>query len=82
MPYITGTISDFESRAHQIPLSGDDIYTGFIVEGRSYLAAYGTGIATGKIPPQMSGKWENELRLSLFSIGGINSGILLNTQQL
>jgi hypothetical protein len=53
MSYITGTISDFASRLHSLPTTTGDLTTGYIVEGRNYLAIVG---------PQTSGQWENEIR--------------------
>lgn len=79
MAYITGTISDLESRIHQLSLTTGIIQT-FVEEGRGYISIYTTGQATGQIPPQMSGKWERELRQCNYRLG--LSGASLIEQQL
>jgi hypothetical protein len=57
--YISGSISDFASRLHSVPSTTGDILTGFKVEGKSYLVAYGSKV-------HESGRWEAEARNQMY----------------
>ena len=71
--YITGTVSDFASRLHQLPClnqeTGTIIESGladmanFILEGQQYLAS---GLADMNI----SGKWEQSARTQRWLLSG------------
>lgn len=52
--FITGSVSDFMSRLHQLPTGTSDLDS-FVTEGRGY-------IASGLAAPGMSGQWEQEAR--------------------
>jgi hypothetical protein len=56
MSYVTGTLSDFESRMHQGAVDSSTL-SSYISEGNNYLAS-----GTGVVWPQLSGKWELEAR--------------------
>lgn len=51
--YYSGTISDYESRLHQLPTGSGDFNTGFLVEGSGY---------SGKITAAQLKKWNNEFQ--------------------
>lgn len=82
--YITGTASDYTSRLHQLPGTSQPTGATFVsscladiasfkTEGRSY-------IASGLASPQVSGKWEQELRVTRWRLSG--DGAQMLTQQL
>jgi hypothetical protein len=56
--YITGNIGDYQSRLHQLPLSGADL-TGFITEGKTYFSVATSGLYD---------TWRRELALKNFQI--------------
>lgn len=58
--YITGTISDFESRLHQLAISGADLTT-FLTECRGYTSAPASGL---------TGRWNREFAIKLYQISG------------
>lgn len=74
--YITGTISSFSSRLHQLPPIGNnttetaDFYASgilsvnqFITEGKSYIDA-------GLVTAGLSGMWEKEARQNRYMMSG------------
>lgn len=68
--YITGNIEDFESRLHQLAISGADINT-FITEGKSLTGQYPTAANLALI-----NKWNREIGLKTLQISGISNYIL------
>jgi hypothetical protein len=72
--YVTGTISSFASRLHQLPSfttatgltfrhSGIWSVNQFIIEGKSY-------IASGWVSAGLSGQWEREARNQRYRMSG------------
>lgn len=79
--YTTGSINDFANRLHQAVTTGDLV--SFITEGRGYLSTPFTtisGVYKSGVLPQVSGAWEQELRLQKFRF--TQSGGALMEQQL
>lgn len=68
--YITGSIENFESRLHQLAISGSDINT-FITEGKSLTGQYPTGADIHLI-----NKWNREIGLKTLQISGTVDYIL------
>jgi len=67
--YVTGDITNYQSRIHQLPTGVSDINL-FVIEGKNYLTS---------IPYQISGAWDFELRRKkgVFLQSGIVNPILL-----
>ena len=62
--YISGNIEDFESRLHQLAISGADINS-FIAEGKTLTGQYPTGADLALI-----NKWNREIGLKTLQISG------------
>lgn len=68
--YISGSIENFESRLHQLAISGADI-NNFIIEGKDLTGQYPTGADTALI-----NKWNKEIGLKTLQISGTVNYIL------
>jgi len=68
--YITGTVSDFESRLHQLAISGADLTT-FLTECRGYT---GTGAPSSGAPASgLTDRWNREFAIKLYQISGLSN---------
>lgn len=68
--YISGSIENFESRLHQLAISGSDINS-FIAEGKLLTGQNPTGVNYALI-----NKWNREIGLKTLQISGISNYIL------
>lgn len=68
--YISGSIENFESRLHQLAISGADI-SNFITEGKIITGQYPTGADFALI-----NKWNREIGLKTLQISGTVNYIL------
>jgi len=65
--YFSGTITDFNSRLHQLPTGTLDLMTGFLIEGGSY---------TGQNQTYLNNKLNREFNLKMYAFegGGTDTG--------
>lgn len=76
--YGTGTVSDINHRIHALANTTGDI-TQFVTEARGYLVAsvvMVSGVLVSGTMPNISGKWEKELRMQKGRLTNNPSGFI------